>query len=715
MRELDRNDIRNILYGCTILGTGGGGSLEEGFQMIDEAFAAGKHFRLAEFSELDPDALIGTPYACGAISPLTEEEIQKYARLKEPEESMYLLNLRQLESFLGKEITAVLSTELGGGNTATAFYVAAMTDRLIVDGDPAGRSVPALQHSTYYLNDIPMCPMAVMNEFGEGAVFTNVFDDERGEDLVRALAVVSRNTIAVMDHVNTAAVLKNGVINGAISHAEKIGKAFLEAKEAGGDFVQAVAEAGGGRKMFAGTVVESEFETRDGYTFGHTVIEGSGDCAGHMLKLWYQNENIISWLDGEPWATVPDLICLFNMDDKMPQLNPYAVVGEKAEVLALPAPKEWTTERGLEVFGPRSFGYDIDYRPFCEQEIVADRKTALQTAAEKLIREIFAVKPGETVTITTDYDSNWNVTRAVADAVQASGAIPMIIQCPTPRSVGKAADPDLPVDALSAALSSTDVWIEFNHQWLLYSTPFERAAAANKKLRYMCLVDFNEDLLIRTVGHVETQKLQIFMQRVAEMTRSASQMRVTTPAGTDISFEIDPVHYVACDCGDASSPAVHMLTGQINVVPRFGSIQGTIVFDGCVTPPFARVPDAPIRLTIRDGVIQKIEGGGDAKVYEAYLRDFDDPGMLKMAHISYGFNPGAKLTGNIVEDERVWGATEWGIGYVSDVDAPPSGQEAVSHSDGICLNSSVWLDGRCIMKEGVIVDPELKALDPTRQ
>ena len=45
-------------------------------------------------------------------------------------------------------------------------------------------------------------------------------------------------------------------------------------------------------------------------------------------------------------------------------------------------------------------------------------KTELQLAADKLVREIFAVKPGEIVTITTDYDSNMNVTRAVADAAQ---------------------------------------------------------------------------------------------------------------------------------------------------------------------------------------------------------------------------------------------------------------------------------------------------------
>ena len=339
-------------------------------------------------------------------------------------------------------------------------------------------------------------------------------------------------------------------------------------------------------------------------------------------------------------------------------------------------------------------------------------KTELQIAADKLVREIFGVQPGETVVLTADYESCEAVLRAVEASVREAGATVMTVTVPTPGSVGKAADPDLPIAPLTAALCACDVWIEFNHQWLLSSTPFEKAAAENEKLRYMCLVDFNEDLMIRTIGHVETPQLQVFMRKVAELTRNAKTMRVTTPAGGDVSFEIDPVHYVACDCGDATSPAIHMLTGQINVVPRFGSINGTIVFDGSVTPPFGHAPAQPIRLTVRDGIIQKVEGGEEAAVYEQYLRSFNDPGMLKMAHISYGFNPGARLTGNIVEDERVWGATEWGIGYVSDIDAPPCGQDAVSHSDGICLNSSVWLDGVQIMDKGEIVLPELKALMP---
>ena len=365
MRVLNREDLMNILYGCAILGTGGGGTMEEGVELIDEALAAGKEFRLTSFDELEPDDIIGTPYACGAISPLTEEEVRKYGRLKETEESFYILCMKQMEQFLGREVKAVISTELGAGNTATALYCGAMTGRLIVDGDPAGRSVPALQHSTYYLHGVPMCPMSVMNRFGEGAVFTNVFDDERGEDLVRALAVVSQNLIAVMDHVNTARVLKSAVIRGAISYAEAVGKAFRSAKAAGEDFVAAVIKAGQGRAMFSGVVKESGFETRDGYTYGNTVVTGSGAYAGRELKIWYQNENIISWLDGTYYVTVPDLICMFDMDQAVPQLNPYARVGERVEVIALPAPEEWTAPKGLEVFGPRSFGHDVDYVPFC--------------------------------------------------------------------------------------------------------------------------------------------------------------------------------------------------------------------------------------------------------------------------------------------------------------------------------------------------------------
>jgi len=242
--------------------------------------------------------------------------------------------------------------------------VAATTGRLIMDGDPAGRSVPALQHSTYCIHNVPMCPISVMNWFGEGAIFTHVFDDERAEDLVRALAMVSQNHIAVVDHVNTAKVLKNAVIRGAITQSMKVGEAYRLAKEAGEDYALASAQAGGGKLVFRGVVESHEWGTEGGYTVGTRILKGTGDYEGHTLKIWYQNENIVAWLDGEPFITAPDLICLFNEDEGLPQLNPYGEPGTRQSVICLPAPADWTTPRGLELFSPRFFGFDLDYKPF---------------------------------------------------------------------------------------------------------------------------------------------------------------------------------------------------------------------------------------------------------------------------------------------------------------------------------------------------------------
>lgn len=334
----------------------------------------------------------------------------------------------------------------------------------------------------------------------------------------------------------------------------------------------------------------------------------------------------------------------------------------------------------------------------------------LQKSANLLINEIFGVKKGETVVITADTQACMEVVDVLAASAYAAGGIPMVCITPTQEGFGQDADCELPVDALSGALIGTDVWIELNFRGLLYSTPFVRAEAENKKLRYMCIQGYDSDLMIRTIGALDIEPLRAFMKKVAELTKNAKTMRVTNPAGTDVNFVIEPKHLVSCDCGEAFVPGVHMMIGQINVVPRFGSVNGTIVFDGTLTPPYGRQVTEPVKLTVKDSVIVKIEGGRDAVEFEKWLKSFDDEGMFKLAHIAYGFNPGAMLTGNIVEDERVWGSTEWGIGYVSPYDAPPVGQAAKSHCDGICLDSSVWLDDRQILDEGKVIDEELNAI-----
>ena len=209
MRKLTRTEVDEILLAATILGTGGGGSLDEGMKLMDEIFSQGKDLILADYDEVPEDALIGSPYMCGAISPLTEEEIAKYKDLPVMEDDFCVIAARSMEEFIGKKFAGFNSVEFGGGNTAVAMYVAATAGVPIMNCDAAGRAVPDLQLSTYNIHGINIAPVAVANEFGDQAIFTHLVNDYRAEDMVRELAVVSKNAIGGEDHINTAGVLKD--------------------------------------------------------------------------------------------------------------------------------------------------------------------------------------------------------------------------------------------------------------------------------------------------------------------------------------------------------------------------------------------------------------------------------------------------------------------------------------------------------------------------
>ncbi|HAG39627.1 MAG TPA: DUF917 domain-containing protein, partial [Pseudoalteromonas sp.] len=81
MQILNRDQLIDILYGCAILGTGGGGELSEGIAYIDEALAQGKTFKLISADEVPAGELVCTPYMLGAISALSEQEERAYANL----------------------------------------------------------------------------------------------------------------------------------------------------------------------------------------------------------------------------------------------------------------------------------------------------------------------------------------------------------------------------------------------------------------------------------------------------------------------------------------------------------------------------------------------------------------------------------------------------------------------------------------------------------
>jgi len=329
----------------------------------------------------------------------------------------------------------------------------------------------------------------------------------------------------------------------------------------------------------------------------------------------------------------------------------------------------------------------------------------LMVSAHKLVKDIMKIKPNEEVVITADTGSDWRVVEAVAQAAKVLNAKPLVAWYASPHGVGKAADKYIPLKSLKSLLRESDVWIEFNKNWLLYSTPYEEAMKTGKT-RYICLVGMDTEMMVRNIGKVNIDILYKFQRKLAEITSRSKHMRITTPAGTNIEFDNDNHRPVLVE-GEVEGPGEYMLFGQVDWAPIENSINGTIVFDGSVWPPEELgLLKKPIKLFIKNGTIINIEGDYEAKIFKAWLESFNDPNMFKIAHLSYGCNPGAQLTGNILEDERVWGVVEWGIGFQSATFKGNLGP-ASSHTDGICLSPTVWGDDEKIIENGEYVHPEL--------
>jgi len=142
-----------------------------------------------------------------------------------------------------------------------------------------------------------------------------------------------------------------------------VGRAFRQAAMADEDTAAATAAAAGGGVSFRGRVSAFSWEERDGFTWGELEIAGEHADAGSAYRVWSKNENLMAWRDGEPDLTAPDLICCFSGETGQPIANPNHEVGRAVTVVGLPAATAWRTERGIAVFGPRHFGFDVDYTP----------------------------------------------------------------------------------------------------------------------------------------------------------------------------------------------------------------------------------------------------------------------------------------------------------------------------------------------------------------
>lgn len=353
MRMITEQNINDLALGAAVLGTGGGGDPYIGRLLAIQAIRKYGPVKMLSLDEVGDDDMIVPAAMMGAPTVMVE---------KIPNGREIVAAFKALAGYLGRPIAAVTSIEAGGLNSIMPISVAAEMSLPLVDCDGMGRAFPEIQMVTYTIYGVSATPMAMADEKGNAALI-NTIDNRWTERLSRSITVDMGGSALIALYAATGKQLKELAVRGTMTYAEEIGRTVRTARQAEANPVEAVRRVTGGFGAFKGKVVDIQRRTVGGFARGEAHLDGLDEYSGSKMIVQFQNEHLVAMRDGEYVVTVPDLIAMLDADTGEPITTEGLRYGFRVAVIGIPCDSRWRTPMGLELVGPRYFGYDVDYVP----------------------------------------------------------------------------------------------------------------------------------------------------------------------------------------------------------------------------------------------------------------------------------------------------------------------------------------------------------------
>ena len=343
-------DIDDIARGAAVLGTGGGGDPYIGGLLAKEALRRHGPVTVVSLDEVPDDASTVTVAMMGAPTVMVE---------KLPGLDEVMRPVQELSEHYGAPVTHVSCAEAGGVNSMIPIAAAAALGLPLIDGDGMGRAFPELQMVIPTLYGVEASPLAYGDEKGNVGVL-NTVSNVWVERIARVAAVEMGCSIMISGFQMTGSMAKRALVRDSLSLCRTVGEGIVQARAEKTDPVTSVVEVLKGKELFMGKVVDVERATTTGFARGKVTVSG----AETTLVLHIQNEHLIAELDGEAIATTPDLIMVLDHESGEPVTTEGLRYGQRVRVIAAPADERWHSPQGIEMVGPRYFGYDIDPHRF---------------------------------------------------------------------------------------------------------------------------------------------------------------------------------------------------------------------------------------------------------------------------------------------------------------------------------------------------------------
>jgi len=184
-----------------------------------------------------------------------------------------------------------------------------------------------------------------------------------------------------------------------------------------------------------------------------------------------------------------------------------------------------------------------------------------------------------------------------------------------------------------------------------------RKNASKKGARIASMPGIAKDMMKRALN-VDFNKIKYINEKLIKKLTNKNKIRVITKKGTDITFYLKGRKWIGDDGIYTKKGAFGNLpAGEIFVAPLEGKTNGTIIVDASIGG-IGKV-DKNINISIKDGFIVGVKGG---KVANQFKRLLKNKLYKNIAELGIGTNYKAKITGNVLEDEKVSGTCHIAFG-----------------------------------------------------
>ncbi|MHB8579954.1 MAG: aminopeptidase [Ignavibacteriaceae bacterium] len=238
----------------------------------------------------------------------------------------------------------------------------------------------------------------------------------------------------------------------------------------------------------------------------------------------------------------------------------------------------------------------------------------------------------------------------------------------------------------------------------LTHTKARREASANG-VRVATFPGITNEVMIRGMN-ADYEKITALSLKLKKILDKGNFVRITSKVGTDLSFSIEGRKAIASNgLFHKKGKSGNLPTGETFLAPVEGSANGVFVVDGSMAG-FGLIKNsnkttigAGLKIIVENGYATKFSGNIVANKLNDLLNQYGI-NARNIAEFGIGTNDKAKLSGVLLEDEKVLGTIHIALGnnlsMGGSVDVP-------IHLDGVVKNPTVFLDNKLLMEYGKLL------------